>query len=385
MRRAAIALLIAAAAAAPADAIPAFARRYGVPCSLCHDPIPHLNAFGEVFAARGYVMSEEDTVGTDSHGDPLLRLNNTLPLAIRFDAYVRASGSRSVRWDFQTPVIAKLLSGGQVARGLSYYIYLLLSEDGKIGGIEDAWLMFRKPAGIPVDVTFGQFQVIDPLWKRELRITIEDYSILGFRAGASAANLTYDRGVMFGAEPTHSTSVFAAITNGNGIDEAVNGDFDGDAPKATTVMMTQEIGPVTVGAVGYYGRQQLTPTGQTTSVSNLTRMIGPSAVYRTGRLDFSAQYLYRDDSDPDFTGTAALSTTRGGFAEVKWWLQGHSNRTLLTGLYNVVESNAPGSDHETATLNFSYLFARNVRLATEYTRDLVNNSNSVGFGVVTAF
>ena len=98
MNRLALALLVLSAAAAPADAIPAFARRYGVPCAMCHDPVPHLNPYGERFAAMGFVMSEDDTVGTSSHGDPLLRLNNTLPLSIRFDAYVRASGGRNVRW-----------------------------------------------------------------------------------------------------------------------------------------------------------------------------------------------------------------------------------------------------------------------------------------------
>lgn len=385
MTRYALALLFALAVVDPLEAIPAFARRYGVPCSLCHDPIPHLNPYGLRFAAMGYVMSDEDTVGTESHGDPLLRLNNTLPLAIRFDAYVRASGGRSVRWDFQSPNIAKLLSGGQIARGLSYYVYLLLSEDGKTGPIEDAWLLFRQPLGIPADITVGQFQVIDPLWKRELRITLEDYAILGYRAGASAANLTYDRGIMVGAEPTPRTAVYAAITNGNGIDEAVDGNFDSDAPKATTVMMTQEFGPLTLGAVGYYGRQRVVPTGQTASVANLTRMIGPSAVLQLGRVDFSAQYLYRDDSDPDFIGAPGRTTTRGGFAEVKWWPQGHGQRTLVTGLYNAIETSTPGADYETATLNFSYLFARNVRLAAEYTRDLAGRSNAVGLGVVTAF
>jgi hypothetical protein len=218
-----------------------------------------------------------------------------------------------------------------------------------------------------------------------LRITLEDYAILGFRAGASAANLTYDRGIMVGAEPTATTAVYGAITNGNGIDQAVNGQFDSDAPKAATLMMTQVLGPLTVGGVGYYGRQRVIPTGQTASVANLTRMIGPSAVLQLGSVDFSAQYLYRDDSDPDFTGGAALTTTRGGFAEVKWWPQGHGNRTLVTGLYNVIDTSTPGADYETASLNFSYLYARNLRLAAEYTRDLVGNSNSVGFGIVTAF
>jgi hypothetical protein len=283
-------------------------------------------------------------------------------------------------------VVAKLLSGGQIARGLSYYVYMLLSEEGKFGPIEDAWLMFQEPLGIPADITVGQFQMIDPLWKREVRITLEDYAILGFKPGASAANLTYDRGLMVGAAPTSTTGVFGMVVNGNGIDPAVNGQVDGDAPKTGVLIVTQQVGPVTFGGVGYYGRQRFTPTGQPSSADNVTRMVGPSARLQLGSVDLAGQYLYRDDSDPDFTGTAAsLTTTRGGFVEARWWPQGHGNRTLLTGLYNRINTTAAAGDYETASLNFSYLFARNVRLATEYTRDLVNSSNAIGFGVVTAF
>src|SRR5512134_2778508 len=72
-------LTIAAAtvAAAPPSAweIPAFARKYGVSCNLCHSPIPRLTAFGETFAANGFRMSSlepvRDTIDT---GDPLLEL-----------------------------------------------------------------------------------------------------------------------------------------------------------------------------------------------------------------------------------------------------------------------------------------------------------------------
>ena len=34
------------------EAIPAFARKYRVSCSLCHSTIPRLTAFGEEFASH---------------------------------------------------------------------------------------------------------------------------------------------------------------------------------------------------------------------------------------------------------------------------------------------------------------------------------------------
>jgi hypothetical protein len=118
----------------PADgsAIPAFARRYGLPCGSCHDPFPRLNAFGERFMLNGYALAPGDTMGTQSNGDPLLILNQVFPLAIRFDAYARYTGGRGGRADLQTPYVVKLLSGGPIARNVSYYIYLLLAEDGHV-------------------------------------------------------------------------------------------------------------------------------------------------------------------------------------------------------------------------------------------------------------
>lgn len=40
----------------PARAIPAFARKYGLPCSACHEAWPKLNNFGQVFRDNGYQL-----------------------------------------------------------------------------------------------------------------------------------------------------------------------------------------------------------------------------------------------------------------------------------------------------------------------------------------
>ena len=386
MRRLGLTVLAAAVLAAPADAIPAFARKYSLTCMTCHDPVPRLNSFGDRFAAQGYALSPDDTTGMTTLGDPLLLLNTSLPIAIRFDAYaryVRTQGGGNGRTDFATPTIAKLLSGGQIAPGVSYYIYLLLAEEGVTGPIEDAWLMFRQPVGIPADITVGQFQIIDPLWRRELRITLEDYAILSQRVGGGAANLTYDRGVIIGAAPTENTAVFAEIVNGNGIEPAVNGQFDGDAPKTGILIATQQVGPLRIGALGYYGRQRLTPTGASIYSENLTRMAGPAVQARVGNLDLGMQWLYRDDSDPTFTGANDLTVTRGGFAEVNWWPTGRGTRALVTGLYNDVSS--PGADYRSLTLNASWLYMRNIRLALEGTYEFEGKTTSLGLGMVTAF
>src|SRR5688572_3847860 len=111
------------AAAAAHSEIPAFARKYRVTCATCHSPIPRLTPVGEAFAANGFEFAPgeipRDTIAT---GDPLLRLQNSLPLAIRYDTYVTAYSKRTggqVIADAQTPWVIKLLSGGQVADKIS--------------------------------------------------------------------------------------------------------------------------------------------------------------------------------------------------------------------------------------------------------------------------
>src|SRR6202047_2482743 len=43
----------------PASALPAFARKYGMPCSSCHEAWPKLSPFGQAFKDNGYQLENE--------------------------------------------------------------------------------------------------------------------------------------------------------------------------------------------------------------------------------------------------------------------------------------------------------------------------------------
>src|SRR5271167_4145106 len=43
----------------PATAIPAFARKYGMPCSSCHEAWPKLSPFGQAFKDNGYQLGND--------------------------------------------------------------------------------------------------------------------------------------------------------------------------------------------------------------------------------------------------------------------------------------------------------------------------------------
>lgn len=80
MRRgtAAMALALAGAAlAAPARAMPNFARKYGMACTACHSTIPRLNEFGYEFRRAGYRLPTE--IGTEAE----MKFENTFAARIQ--------------------------------------------------------------------------------------------------------------------------------------------------------------------------------------------------------------------------------------------------------------------------------------------------------------
>ena len=395
-----------------ASAIPAFARKYRVSCMQCHAPVPRLNAFGEAFAANGFEFAinepPRDTVGT---GDALLRLQNDFPLAVRLDAYVRAqnkptAGQNSI--DFQTPWVMKLLSGGQVADKVSYYMYFLLTERGEVAGLEDAYVQFTDVAESGVSVILGQFQVSDPLFKREVRLEYEDYQPYRVRVGLTAADLTYDRGLMALWSPREGTDLAVAVVAGRGLNAASgNRQYDPDDAKSTMVRLSQDIGAFRVGAFAYRGYE--TESGARNTIS----MWGPDATIPLGSVgELNANFVRRIDRDPFFATCSAINpcpgnatvpfgtTVNSAFAEAIFWPQGVTGRLFFTALYNWVDSDRPvvslrlGEQNEgagylakysTVATGLHYVYRRNIRMMGEFGWDLEREQMRVVLGTMFAY
>jgi hypothetical protein len=379
-----------AASPAAAGDIPAFARRYGVSCALCHNPVPALTPFGEQFAANGTRMApgEEpgDTIGT---GDDLLALSRNVPLAVRLDAYVQSYANGRAVTDFQTPYSLKVLSGGAISKSLSYYFYAFLFERGEVGGVEDAYLYANDIGGKPVDVMVGQFQVSDPMFKRELRLSFEDYAVYRARLGEVPSDLTYDRGLLATADAAGFT-LSGQVVNGNGRGAA--GDdrhFDSDAGKTFALHVTRDItSGLRLGAFGY--------TGRTTSeaVHDVTHMLGADATISHGPFELNMQYLHRSDSRPFYVANDSTATLDGGFAELL--VRPAGSRWHGFALYNLIDADRPVLSvrlggpalverYETVSGGLGYLLRRNLRVTGEMTYDISQQEARWTLGVVSAF
>ena len=98
-----------------------------------------------------------------------------LPLAIRIDGFASYNFNNEGTADFSAPFVVKILSGGELSDKLSYYFYFLFNERGSVAGLEDAFLMYHDLLSSGINFYIGQFQVSDPLFKGELRYTLEPY------------------------------------------------------------------------------------------------------------------------------------------------------------------------------------------------------------------
>ena len=368
-----------------AGAIPAFARKYKVSCSTCHIAIPKLKVYGDEVAANGFHLpdGEEPKRAYIDTGDDLLMLNSDFPIAVRFDAFAQVADRENAKTDFGVPFGIKLLSGGTVSRKVSYYFYFYLSEAGDVAGVEDAYLYFNNIGGVPFNLTVGQFQVCDPLFKRELRLTYEDYEIFRVSPGLSQANLTYDRGLILDYGFDFGLTATGMVLNGNGIKPAENDIFDSDNNKSFVLRLKQEIGPVGIGVFGYTGKETLSDSA---SVKNKILDIGPDLTIVTENWELALEYLHREDDNARFlTSNPVKTKTDGGFAELTVLPESDRSRFIYTLLYNYVNSNMDELDYQTGTLSISYMAARNLRMLAEGTYDMKNKKSRFTLGIVSAF
>jgi hypothetical protein len=375
-------------------AIPAFARKYQISCQVCHSPaMPRLKAFGEEFAGNGFRLTEYESPRyfIQQAGDDRLSLFRELPLAIRMDGFATYNFNDAGQADFGSPFVLKILSGGELSDKLSYYFYFLFNERGSVAGVEDAFLMYHDLFNAGINFFAGQFQVSDPLFKGELRYTLEPYKIYAAAPGNSGVDLKYDRGIILEKDiAATGTTLVGEIVNGCGIGEAGEGYlFDRDKHKNFMGRINQSIGKkLSIGFFGYFGKEDLADT--LGIFTNDIRIFGPDLVLNfEDKFVVNVQYIRRTDSDVFFESTGEVKPdilTHGTMAEVIFSPRGDMSTWYLTGLLNWVESDFDALDYRSATLHAGYLLRRNVRLVSEYTYKFSGTSyGKLSVGFVSAF
>ena len=142
-----------------AQAIPAFARKYDVNCTVCHTRVPRLNRTGERFLENGYQLPGTEDGGTAKKsllGDLTLdnvsnylgfRLRGNILRSVEYARRARGTniaGNPQDRTEFGFPEVFSLFAAGTVTNNVGFFVELESNLEEDETGIERAFLTFNN-------------------------------------------------------------------------------------------------------------------------------------------------------------------------------------------------------------------------------------------------
>ena len=169
-------ILVILGASQPAGALPAFARKYGLRCSACHESWPMLNYFGQKFKDNGYqLMNDRDAPIWQNPGYwpvtfrivPMWHRVSTNKVQVdsgteggSTEARVTSSGFDLTGLDFHT--------GGTLEKNISFYV-LPSSDPTGAFHFETVMARFDNLGGSPwLNVKLGKFELDNLLSEKRI-------------------------------------------------------------------------------------------------------------------------------------------------------------------------------------------------------------------------
>jgi hypothetical protein len=192
----------------PAQGIPAFARKYGLPCSACHESWPMLNWFGQQFKDNGYQL------GNDRDA-PIYQNPAYWPATFRITPYWSRESSNKVQVDGsngnggnEAKVTTNGFSwtgldfhtAGTLANNVSFYV-LPSSDEFASFHFESVWARFDNLFHSPwVNIKMGKFELDNLLSEKRILTlssvggTYYNYHFQPFSQPGVAENYTFGIG-----------------------------------------------------------------------------------------------------------------------------------------------------------------------------------------------
>jgi len=118
--------------AAPAHAVPSYARQTGMPCGSCHSVYPELTPFGRSFKLHGYTLSGEKKVDAkSSESESALELAAIPPLSAMLQAsltHVKNSPSGKQNDDVQLPQEFSFFYAGAITDHVGSFVQVTYEQ-----------------------------------------------------------------------------------------------------------------------------------------------------------------------------------------------------------------------------------------------------------------
>jgi hypothetical protein len=407
-------------------AIPAFARKYGLPCSACHTAWPELNNFGQVFRDNGYqLMNDRDS--------PIWQNPSYFPISFRITpSWHRETANNQV---FDVPGTSSggaigsvtqsgfdlsgmdLWSAGTIYKNISF-VLLPSSDPTAVWHFESAFIRFDNLwRSSWLNVKFGRFELDNLISEKRFLFLSNNggiYQIYHFTPPGDSNNFGYGDnqiGVELAGHSANSYtrySVSVLSSNEGGVNfttDVVPGAPPSNRTYDVNLAFSQAFnapgppgesgfGQERIGAFAYIGQR---PTGFQTLDGTPLVGIDNKPFYRIG---FAADLSYKNlellplfmyGHDNPYLGTLVPSTAAlpagaqaptfyGGFLEAHYYLNPQNVALARFEQINVGQQafnnvgNGSGSNGNITAFSFGYrwypiMFSRGgVALDGEYSR-----------------
>jgi hypothetical protein len=330
--------------AASLHAIPAFARKYGMPCSACHEAWPKLNNFGQVFKDNGYQL------GNDRDA-PVFQQPAYWPIALRTTpGWHRESINRT---DITNPATEETIEGrltthgfdltgldiltaGTLAKNISF---LLVPSSDNTGAFhfESASVRFSNLLHTSwLNVKVGKFE-LDNIVSEKRIMTLSGNG--GFYQGYHFQPVTenpsqFSFGIgdnQLGVELSgHSRNSYtrysvALLSSNDGNVNLPNGHGYDTFLTVSQAFSAGSLGLQRVGAFAYIGRSPTysTLTGGSSAIAD---GLGAKSFTRAGfyglwyvkKLDFTTMFIHGSDNAFLGTGTPSFLPLPAGAHSPSW-------------------------------------------------------------------
>jgi len=161
------------ASGSPAHGIPAFARKYGLPCSACHEAWPMLNNFGQTFKDNGYQLGNgrDAPIYQDPGYWPIMfrttpfwhRENNNRQAV---DLVPGSAGSGQVERSVTTSGFdlggVNMITAGTLYKNISFFVQPFIGSNSIT--LAQAWARLDNIAGSSwLNVKVGKFELDEPI------------------------------------------------------------------------------------------------------------------------------------------------------------------------------------------------------------------------------
>ncbi len=346
-------------APAPAGAIPAFARKYGLRCTACHEAWPKLNDFGRAFRDNGY----QTLTGKD---DTIFETPGYWPVSVRITpqySYTKATnqptdeGTKNIGSGGIGQVGMDLLMAGVLFKDVSFLVVPTgFAPDGQVV-LESAWVRFDNLFGSSwANFKLGRHEVDLPLSAhRPWNLSDTGYLIYSFHASGSQS--TYDMGEnqwgveYMGHDRGSLNRISVSVFNvQNSIPSQNFWSVPGVYAHATHEWQFEN-GFVNAAKIGVFGSYTTWPTTFLTSggepiaggtLEPSTKIGGDGQIWfgpRATPFHLTLVFAHGEDNQALIQDATRNGTFNGGYAELGWSL---SLKNLIFARYDLCKNSQQG-------------------------------------------